>query len=134
MFGTPLYWRITHKQPRFLVFDGRLVLILFFSLMHIRVWTVGLSVIAIAALWFFERKGVSADSILRFLRATLVGRRRTARGLDAERSAVDYGYETEGMVEAMRRQIELMGTRRAARNSSKKGSGKRSAKKEAGHA
>ena len=31
-FGTPLYWRESHKQPKFLIFDSRLVLLLLLSL------------------------------------------------------------------------------------------------------
>lgn len=101
-FGSALYWRETHRQPKFLIFDGRIVIILMLSVMHIKAWTVGLSIFAIAALWFFERKGVRADSIFRFLRASLVGRKRSARGLDAERMPVDFSFETEADVASMR--------------------------------
>ncbi|MCE6959683.1 IcmT/TraK family protein [Cereibacter sphaeroides] len=106
LFGTPLYWRETHRQPRFLLFDGRITILLLLMVMHIRIWTIALTVIAIAILWWFGRKGVSPDSILRFLRARIVGRRRTARGLAAERPAVDHGYETAAHVLAMTRTIE----------------------------
>ncbi|MBW3243592.1 IcmT/TraK family protein [Epibacterium sp. DP7N7-1] len=106
-FGTPVFWRETHKQPRFLIFDGRLVLVLFLTIMHLRLWTIALSLATIGILWFFDRKGVSADSILRFLRARLVGRRRTARGLHNERPAVEYGFETEAHVDRARQTIEL---------------------------
>lgn len=93
-FGTPLYWRETHKQPRFFFFDGRLVFLILLVIMHLRTWTVLLAVAMMVVLFFFERKGVSADSILRFLRASIVGQRRTARGLKAERYPVDFGFET----------------------------------------
>lgn len=105
MFGSPLFWRETHRQPRFLMFDGRIVVLILLTVMHIRVWTIALTFFAIAVLWFFDRKGVSADSILRFLRATLVGRRRTARGPEAERAAVDFGFETVAHVDRMKRII-----------------------------
>jgi hypothetical protein len=105
-FGTPLYWRESHKQPRFLIFDGRLVITLFLTIMHLRPWTVALTLFAVAVLWFFERKGVSPDSIARFLRARIVGRKRSARGLQAERLPVDFGFETEGHVDQMRQLIE----------------------------
>lgn len=93
-FGTPLYWRETHKQPRFFIFDGRLVFLILLVIMHLRFWTVFLAIATMIILFFFERKGVSADSILRFLRARIVGQRRTARGVAAERHPVDFGFET----------------------------------------
>tara|TARA_R110000850_G_scaffold226759_1_gene351933 strand:- start:69 stop:449 length:381 start_codon:yes stop_codon:yes gene_type:complete len=106
-FGTPVFWRETHKQPRFLIFDGRLVLVLFLTIMHLRLWTIALSLITIGVLWFFDRKGISADSIMRFIRARIVGRRRTARGLHNERPAVDFGFESEADVERVRKMIEF---------------------------
>jgi hypothetical protein len=105
MFGTPLHWRETHRQPRFLMFDGRIVVLILLTVMHIRVWTIALTVLAIAVLWFFDRKGVSADSILRFLRAAIVGRRRTARGRESERPPVDFGFETATHVDKIKRVI-----------------------------
>ncbi|MEY8800310.1 IcmT/TraK family protein [Leisingera sp. XS_AS12] len=123
-FGTPLYWRESHKQPRFLLFDSRLVAVLFLTIMHIRMWTIILSIVTILVLWFFERKGVSADSILRFLRARLVGRKRSARGLHRERSAVDFGFETEAHVQRARQMIEHR-SQAAEKGKSKKGKGRK---------
>lgn len=94
IYGAPLYWRETHKLPRFLIFDGRVVLPILLSILHMRLWTIILTVIVLIALFYFDRKGISADSIARFLRAKFVGSHRTARGVDAERSFVDYGFET----------------------------------------
>ena len=93
IFGTPLFWRETHKPGRFLMFDGRVVIVLILMVMHIRPWTIGLAFSVMGALYYFERKGVSADSILRYLRARLVGRRRTARGVHEERVPVGYHFE-----------------------------------------
>lgn len=121
LFGSPLYWRETHRQPRFLMLDGRIVILLLLMVMHIRVWTIALTLIAIAIQWWFGRKGISPDSILRFIRANIVGKRRTARGFAAERSAVEYGFETETHVERMRQMIEHQKKRRAAQASRKKG-------------
>ncbi len=123
-FGTPLYWRESHKQPRFLLFDSRLVAVLFLTIMHIRMWTIVLSIVMILVLWFFERKGVSPDSILRFLRARLVGRKRSARGLHYERSAVDFGFETEAHVQRARQLLEYR-SQAAEKEKSKKGKGRK---------
>jgi hypothetical protein len=93
MFGTPLFWRETHKPGKFLIFEGRVVIVLLLMVMHIRPWTIALAFTVMGVLYFFDRKGVSADSILRYLRARLVGKRRTARGVHNERVPVDFHFE-----------------------------------------
>jgi hypothetical protein len=95
MFGTPLFWRETHKPGKFLIFEGRVVIVLLLMVMHIRPWTIALAFSVMAVLYFFDRKGVPADSILRYLRARLVGRRRTARGVHNERVPVDFHFEAK---------------------------------------
>jgi len=92
-FGYPLFWRETHKPGKFLMFEGRVVIVLLLMVMHIRPWTIALSLSVMGVLWYFERKGVSADSILRYIRARIVGRKRSARGVHAERLAVDFHFE-----------------------------------------
>ncbi|WP_411840069.1 IcmT/TraK family protein [Paracoccus sp. ME4] len=119
MYGSSLYWRETHRQPRFLIFDGRIVVLLLVAIMHFRVWTILLALIAALVLWFFDRKGISADSIFRYLRARLVGRKRSARGPSAERTAVDFGFETVHDVARMKRLIE--GRSMAASKAKRKG-------------
>jgi hypothetical protein len=97
MFGTPLFWRETHKPGKFLMFEGRVVIVLLLMVMHIRPWTIALAFMVMGVLYFFQRKGVSADSILRYLRARLVGRRRTARGVHNRRVPVDFHFEARLM-------------------------------------
>ena len=98
MFGEPMYWRETQKPVKFLFVDGRVVVLLLLMVMHIKVWTIVLAFSAITIVFLFGRRGISMDSIIRFLRATIVGRKRTARGIEAERSVVDFGFETRQMV------------------------------------
>lgn len=93
IFGTPLFWRETHKPGKFLMFEGRVVIVLLLMVMHIRPWTIALAFTVMGVLYYFDRKGVSADSILRYLRARIVGRRRTARGMHNERVPVGYHFE-----------------------------------------
>ena len=106
MFGRPLYWRDTFRNPRFFIMDGRIALLILIFILHITFWTFLLVVTTATVLWYFERKGVGPDDIFRFVRAGIVGRRRTARGLSAERSAVDYSYETEAHVAAFAARLE----------------------------
>ena len=112
-FGTPLYWRETHKQPRLLIFDGRLIVLLLGVILYVRIWTILLALSAMIVLFLFDRKGVPADSILRYLRARLVGRRRSARGHAAERRAVDFGFETPAMVKRVAEAHEKLARARA---------------------
>jgi intracellular multiplication protein IcmT len=93
MFGTPVFWRETMKPAKFLIFDGRVVLVLVPAFMHLRYWTLITAIITMFVFWYFDRKGVSANSILRFLRSKLIGRKRSARGVHEERTAVDFGFE-----------------------------------------
>lgn len=101
MYGSSLFWRETHRQPRFLIFDGRLVILLLLMVMHIRIWTVLIAVTAGLVVWYFERKGVSVESIVRYIRAAVIGRHRSARGRGAERYAVDFGFETHRHIRQM---------------------------------
>lgn len=130
MFGVPLYWRETHKQPKLLIFDGRLVVVLMAVIMHIRLWTVLLALIVMIVLFLFDRKGIPADSILRFLRAGIVGRRRTARGRAAERMPADFGFETAPMVrrEALNQEAILKNRTEAMKKAQAKAKAARSRK------
>ena len=107
IFGTPLFWRETHKPGKFLIFEGRVVVVLLLMVMHIRPWTIALAFTVMGILYYFSRKGVPADSILRYLRASLVGRRRTARGVHNQRVAVDFHFEGREM---MRRRPSMPAT------------------------
>jgi hypothetical protein len=126
MFGKSLWWRETHKPVRFLIFDGRIVAILLLTVMHPRWWTLFLAIVTIGVLTFFDRKGIGADSILRAIRSAIVGRKRSARGLADERSAVDFGYETQAMVDLEEFRIMSALKAKDARNAKSKAVGGRS--------
>jgi hypothetical protein len=106
MFGQSVFWRESMKPAKFLVFDGRVVLVLVPAFMHLRFWTLILAMFTMGLFWWFERKGIPADSIMRFLRSKLVGSKRTARGVFEERTAVDFGFESAGYI--AREQREAM--------------------------
>ena len=102
MFGEPVFWRDTMKPAKFLIFDVRAALALFPALMHLRPWTIALAIAVMGVFWWFDRKGIPADSILRYLRARLVGPRRSARGAHEERLPVDFGFECRVYMERAR--------------------------------
>jgi len=105
MYGQPVFWRETMMPARFLFFDVRITVVLFPAFMHVRIWTFLVAVIAMAVFVWLERKGVSMDASLRYLRARIIGRRRSARGLHEERLAVDFGRESESWVKRERMRI-----------------------------
>ncbi len=114
MYGTSVFWRETMKPAKFLIFDGRVVLVLLPTFIHLRIWTLSIAMITMMAFWYFDRKGISASSIVRFMRARFIGHKRTARGAFEERTAVDFSYECQPfmrlkMAEAARLEFEAAG-------------------------
>lgn len=103
IFGTPLFWRETHKPAKMLIFDGRVVVLCLLAIMHIRIWTFALAFGAMFVLWWFDRKGVPANAIVRYLRSMLVGRKRSARGLHEERTAVSFAHEPQAYLKMLER-------------------------------
>ena len=113
-YGDTMFWRETMKPARFLIFDGRAVLVLMPAIMHLRPWTLMLAILTMFVFWWFERKGVPAQAILRWLRARLIGQRRSARGVFEERTAVDFGFEC---AEVLRRQSRAKPAKASAKTS-----------------
>jgi len=93
MYGRSVFWRETMKPAKFLIFDGRVVLVLLPTFIHMRIWTLSIAMLTMMVFWYFDRKGISASSIVRFMRARFIGKKRTARGVFEERTAVDFSYE-----------------------------------------
>ncbi|CAN0597803.1 unnamed protein product, partial [Laminaria digitata] len=82
------------KNGKFLIFEGRVVFVLLPTFIHMRLWTISIAVFTMFMFWWFDRKGVSTDAIIRFLKSKLIGKKRTARGVYEERSAIDFSFET----------------------------------------
>ena len=104
MYGQYVYWRETMRPAKFLIFDSRVVLAILPVLVHMRLWTLSLAVISMFVFWWFDRKGVPADSILRFLRSWMIGKKRSARGLFEERTAIDFGFECQLYIDNLKRE------------------------------
>lgn len=116
-FGkTRLAWRQTFRQPKMGPLDYRTVFFIIPFLFYIRLWT--LSVLAVVLLVFFvlQQRRIEPDNVLRWLRASIAGRERSAHGVGRLRPAVDYGFETQKMVEDEERRQRAM---REARKSPK---------------
>lgn len=98
MYGQSVFWRESMKPSKFLIFDGRVVLVIVPTFVYMRMWTLGIAIATMFIFWLFERKGVRADAIVRFLRSKIVGNKRSARGIHEERPAVDFGFECKAFL------------------------------------
>ena len=73
MHGQPAFWRETQRPARFLCFDARIVIFIGLALVHIRIWTICLLVIAAVTLFVLERRGINPANAGRHLKTWLSG-------------------------------------------------------------
>jgi len=72
------HWRDSARTPRFFFMDARAAFPLLFFLLHIRLWTLIVAVIATIFFAILERYGFTVNVFGRWLRTTLVGKRKMA--------------------------------------------------------
>ncbi len=73
------YWRDSARTPRFFMIDARAAFPLLLFLLHIRLWTFILALIATAFFAALERYGFSLVVFFRWFRGVLMGRRKLSR-------------------------------------------------------
>lgn len=78
-FSSEAHWRDTARPARFFFVDYRAAFPLLLFLLHIEWWTFFLAVAFTLFLGLIERYGFSVTVFFRFLRATLAGRKKSAR-------------------------------------------------------
>lgn len=108
MYGQGVFWRETMRNGKFLIFEGRVVFVLLPTFIHLRFWTLITAIFTMFMFWWFERKGITANAILRYLKCRMIGKKRSARGPYEERTAVDFSFE----VDIYRRNLEIEEARR----------------------
>lgn len=72
-------WRDTARYPKFFFFDSRAVFPLFFVLLHIRIWTIVVALIAVLFFSLLIRFGFTIAIFGRFIRALVAGPRKVAK-------------------------------------------------------
>ena len=102
MYGDRVFWRETMMPAKFLIFDSRVVLVIIPFFLHMRLWTLVLTIIVMFVFWWFDGKGVPANAILRFARSWMIGKKRSARGVFEERTAIDFGFESRLYLENLK--------------------------------
>ena len=76
------------------MFDARLVFFAGLPILHFRIWTVLLFVVALVVFWLIERAGYRLPSALRALRSSLAGSARPAMPRSFYRPAVSTAAKT----------------------------------------
>lgn len=75
---TEPHWRDSARNPRFFIIDARAAFPLLVFLMHIRIWTFVLAVLAMLFFGLLERYGFSLLVFGRWFRCMLAGPRKVA--------------------------------------------------------
>lgn len=71
-------WRDSARFPKFFIFDSRAVFPLMVWILHMKVWSFVLAIIAMAFFSLLLRFGFTVSTFLRWLRSTIGGRRKAA--------------------------------------------------------
>lgn len=72
-------WRDSARYPRFFMFDSRAVFPFLLWLLHIRMWTFILALIAVAFFSVLMRYGFTLGTFVRFIRSYIAGKRKMAK-------------------------------------------------------
>ncbi len=79
MHNPNAHWRDSARSVRFFIFDFRAVYPLLLALLHIRIWTFTLAILATIFFTLLERYGFTIPVFLRWLRSTAAGPRKLAK-------------------------------------------------------
>lgn len=71
-------WRNTSKTVRFFFFDGRAMFFLLIALYYISLWTLGVCIVGITILTWFEKKGYTLPNAWRKMKVWIAGNKRPA--------------------------------------------------------
>lgn len=72
------HWRDSARPSRFFIFDAKAAFPMLLFLLHIRLWTFIVAIIAMLFFTILNRYGFSVEVFLRWFRSFLAGRRKTA--------------------------------------------------------
>ena len=78
-FSATSHWRDSARSPRFFIVDARAVFPVFLFLMHIRIWTAVLVVLATVFFAFIEHFGFTVPVFFRWLRSIMAGPVKTSQ-------------------------------------------------------
>lgn len=91
-------WRYSFLPVRFIIFDGRLIFLLIFTMVYPRQSTLVITLLVIFIFWLAERAGYTTPQALRFVRGWVAGPVRYAQSPLRRRSMSDFsGVGTKWM-------------------------------------
>jgi len=73
------HWRDSARTARFFVMDARAAFPLILCILHIRMWTIILAMVAMGFFAMLERYGFSVPVFIRWFRCLLAGRHKLSR-------------------------------------------------------
>ena len=85
------HWRNAMRPARFFGVDARASGSLFFLLLHMRLWTLGIVIFTMVLFYMLERKGLTFNAALRSFRSWLFGKKRPALLWVRRTQIKDYG-------------------------------------------
>lgn len=83
-------FRDTYRPARFFFLDARAGALIIGCLLHVRLWTVILTAVALVIFYLMERKGLSIPSAARAARVYFSGDLRPGRQFTKRRGMIDY--------------------------------------------
>lgn len=78
-YASGAHWRDSARVTRFFIFDARAAFPFLILLLHIRIWTFVVALVATSFFSALERYGFTVTVFRRWLRSSLAGKRRIAR-------------------------------------------------------
>lgn len=72
------HWRDSARPAKFLIIDAKAAFPIFLFLLHIKLWTFIIAVLATLFFTMLNRFGYSVEVFLRYARAVVAGRRKMA--------------------------------------------------------
>lgn len=79
-FKSDTHWRDSGRHTRFWIFDAQACFPLLLCLLHIKLWTFTIAVIALVFFTYLNRRrGFTLTIFMRLVRSSLAGKRKVAR-------------------------------------------------------
>jgi len=83
-------FRDTYRPARFFFLDARAGALIIGCLLHVRMWTVIATALALIVFYLMERKGLSIPAAARAVRVYFTGDLRPGRQFTKRRAMIDY--------------------------------------------
>lgn len=104
IYRSTVHWRYAMARPHLMFFDARLIFFIILFVFHIRWWTFGVLVFAIAGFTVASYFNYSLENVVRLFRSKLVGAFRPAVAYTRLRPMADFG--SDGLNISIQRKAE----------------------------